>query len=59
MPEDRNRAAREILAGMAMVFVRTATAEDAAGIREVWLDITAQHAYSAVDEPWDIEQERA
>ncbi|HEU0168517.1 MAG TPA: N-acetyltransferase [Chloroflexota bacterium] len=42
-----------------MLDIRKATEDDAAGIRRVWEDVTAQAIYSAVEEPWSVDEERA
>ena len=42
-----------------MMTIRRATEHDAAGIRVVWEEVTAQRMNSAVVKPWTVEQEAA
>ena len=42
-----------------MLTIRRATEDDAHGIRDVWLDVTRHAIYSAVDQPWSEDEERA
>jgi ribosomal protein S18 acetylase RimI-like enzyme len=39
--------------------VRQATADDSAGIVAIWQTVAAERIYSAIDQPWTIDQERA
>ena len=39
--------------------VRRATAADAEGIVAIWRIIAAERSYSAIDQPWTVEQERS
>jgi len=39
--------------------VRRATVVDAEGIVAIWRIIAAERSYSAIDEPWTVEQERS
>jgi ribosomal protein S18 acetylase RimI-like enzyme len=39
--------------------VRRGTAADADGIATIWQIIAAERTYSAIDEPWTIEQQRS
>jgi ribosomal protein S18 acetylase RimI-like enzyme len=38
--------------------VRRATADDSSGIVAIWQNIAADRIYSAIDQPWTVEQER-
>jgi L-amino acid N-acyltransferase YncA len=39
--------------------IRRATADDSEGIVDIWRSIAAERIYSAIDQPWTVEQQRA
>lgn len=52
-------AGRSMTALSPAVRIRRATPDDSEGIVDIWRSIAAERIYSAIDQPWTVEQQRA
>jgi len=57
-PAAQDRAGYSIYVTTEGFSVRRATEADADGIVAIWQVIAAERSYSAIDQPWTVEQER-